>query len=309
MKKSRKLIVLILALSLGPIIADAQILKKLKRAAKEGVENAVERRVEKEIENAAQRQTDKYLEQVFGPPSSYEGGEYDYGKIMSSANLNVDTEESYRFKGYSDMEVTGTDEKGKKMDPVAFRSFLSDDSDFWAIKMDSDEKEVKETVMIFDNKNQATVLLMESDKGEKSSIAYGIDWNKMMESTAEDEMEEAEKEDFSIKKTGNTKTILGYPCEEYLTEHEDYTARFWVSSSPIEGYTSYWSKDNFLFSKNRKLKHKNYFDQLPEGDVLEMNYQSKVDDSSSIMKILEINTSEQFNFEMSAYPNAMKGQE
>ncbi|AWW31918.1 hypothetical protein DN752_18230 [Echinicola strongylocentroti] len=310
MRTDKLFLAVLSAIFLLPVPSQGQFLKKLKKAAQEGVENAVERRVSNEVENAAQKQTDKYLEQIFGPPSDYEGGDYDYGKVISSIDMNAATEDSYHFTGYTDMEITGTDEKGKDIEPVTFRSFLSGDADFWGIEMENQEKEAEKTVMIFDHKNNASVLLMENEKGEKNYMAYGMDWSKMVESSADKEMEkmDADSVEFDIVKTGNSKTILGYPCEEYRTENDEYAANYWVSTQPIEGYASYWSKNNFLFSKKVQQKYQGYYDQLPDGDILEIHYESKEDESITDMKITEINTKEKFDFEMAEYANAMEGQ-
>ncbi|QDH79658.1 DUF4412 domain-containing protein [Echinicola soli] len=312
MRTDNLLLAVLSAIFLLPVPSHAQFLKKLKKAAQEGVENAVERRVSNEVENAARKQTDKYLEQIFGPSSDYEGGDYDYSKVMSSIDMNAATEDSYHFTGYTDMEITGTDEKGKAIEPVTFRSFLSGNTDFWGIEMENQDKEAEKTVMIFDHKNNASVLLMENEKGEKNYMAYGMDWTKMMENTGDKEMDsinnEINSEEFNITKTGNTKNILGYLCEEYHSENEDYVADYWVSTEPIEGYASYWSKNNFLFSKKVKQKYQGYYDQLPDGDVLEIHYASREDKSITHMTITEINTTEKSDFEMDEYTNAMKGQ-
>ncbi|WP_200976282.1 DUF4412 domain-containing protein [Echinicola sp. 20G] len=308
MKFYKSFLIILLAFFLSPTLAEAQFIKKLKKAAQEGVGNAVERRVSKEVENAAQKQTDKYLEQIFGPPTEYEGGNYDYGKMMGSINMNVDTEDSYHFTGFTEMEISGTDEKGKEMDPVSFKSFLSNENEVWAMQMDPEEKDVESTIMIFDNKNNATILLMESKKGEKSRIAYGMDWSNMMGTAADEKIEEVEETKLTFEKTGNTKTILGYECEEYHAENDEFTSEFWVSKEPIQGYASYWSKNNFMFSKKMQTKYQAYYSKLPDGNVLEMTYRSKEDDGISRMKILEINTTENFDFNMSDYTNAMEGQ-
>lgn len=121
MRTDKLLLAALSAMLLFPVTTQAQFLKKLKKAAQEGVENAVERRVSNEVENAARKQTDKYLEQIFGAPSTYEGGDYDYGKVMSSIDMNAATEDRYHFTGYTDMIISGTDEKGKAIEPVTFQ--------------------------------------------------------------------------------------------------------------------------------------------------------------------------------------------
>ncbi len=296
---------LLLCFLISFIPAEAQLLKKLKRAAEDGVKSAVERRVAHEMEKAMEKQTDKYMEQIFGPPTQYEGTGYDYGKMLESLNMDVEIDEMYSFTGYTDMEITGTNENGKEIDPAIFRTFMNPEQEAWGIELESDEKEVESSIMIFDNKHEATIMLMENDKGEKSRLAYGMNWSKMMEEAAEDNLEEV-AEEFNITKTGNTKSILGYACDEYVSETDTYAATYWVSQESVTGYTSYWSKNNFLFSQQMKNKYNSYFNKLPDGDVLEMNYVSKDDNSITHMEIKEINDSQVFEFMMEEYPNAME---
>ncbi|MCA6074680.1 DUF4412 domain-containing protein [Fulvivirga sedimenti] len=304
--KTRNVILFLLAAFFITTSADAQLLKKLKQAAEDGVQEAVERRVAHEIEKAAQKQTDRYLEQIFGPPTQYEGAGYDYSEMLKGIDLNVETEDSYHFEGFTDMEISGTDEKGKEIDPTQFRTFMSTNAEVWAMQLETDDKDLERTVMIFDNTHKATIMLLENKKGEKSRVAYGLDWSKMMDSSIESTMDSMKVADFNITKTGNTKTIMGYTCNEYQTETDEYTARYWVSEEPIQGYSSYWSKNNFLFSQQMKKKYATYFDQLPEGDVLEMNYVSKTGDGDTTMKIIEINTTENFDFVMADYENGLE---
>ena len=295
----------LILMTLSAVPVNGQLLKKLKQAAEDGVKEAVERRVEHEVEKAVQKQTDRYMEQIFGPPTQYEGRGYDYGKMMESINMNVETEDSYSFTGYTDMEISGTNEKGKPIDPTMFRTFIDPEGQSWGIELESDDKDLKRTVMIFDNHHQATIMLMESNEGEKSRLAYGMDWSKMMEAGT-DETAETMDETFNFEKTGNTKTILGYTCDEYVTDTETYNATYWVSREPVTGYTSYWSRNNFLFNQQMKKKYSDYLDKLPEGDMMEMTYSSKKDDNVTIMKIIDINTSTQNEFVMADYKNAME---
>jgi hypothetical protein len=296
---------LLLSISFG---SQAQLLRKLKNAAQDGVEKAVERRVSKEIENAAARQTDKYLEQVFGPPSEYEGTEYDFSKI-TGMNMNVPVEDQYSFTGYTDMELTGTDEKGKDIDPTQLRSFLSQEGAYWGMQMATNDKDLESAIMIFDQPNKATVMLMEDKKGEKSRIAYGFDWTGMIEEGTEEGLENTTDSLFNMTKTGNTKEILGYTCDEYVTDHPDYTVNYWVSQAPIDGYTSYWSKNNFLFSQQMKKKYQTYFDSLPEGDVLEMTYVSKKDKGTTHLVVTGMDTKTKFDFVMADYVNVYGDEE
>ncbi len=290
-----------------PTISEAQIFNKIKRAAQQGVENAVERKVEKEVQNAAQRQMEKYLEQVFGTSEESKEGSFDYGKIMAGMNANVATEERYQYSGFIDMEITGTDKKGKDIDPVIMKSFLNKNADHWAIEMNDPDKEVEKSIMIFDQKNQAGIFLMENE-GEKYRMTYSLNLHQAMETDSMSAEMDQEMENFNLQKTGNAKTISGHLCEEYLAETEEYIANYWITPEPIEGLASIWSKDNPMMGKRMEEKYPQHFEDLPEGDILEMDYKSKVDESSSVMKVLEINEDASFNFVMEEYPNMMTAQ-
>ena len=64
--------------------------------------------------------------------------------------------------------------------------------------------------------------------GEKTGFAVGLD-ETQLESIEEsyEESEEVEANPYNIKKTGKTKKILGYKCEEYQTEDENSIVSIW----------------------------------------------------------------------------------
>lgn len=316
--KIKSTFLFILSLSFLSWDSEAQLLKRLKNAASEGVARAVEKTVEKEVARATQRQLEKAFSNLYGDAEVGDngggggsgGGSYDYGKIMSSINMDVETESAYSFSGIAVMEIESTDDKGKTSEPIVFHSFLSDNPDYFGMEfVDPDaKKSTEKSVIIMDHKNQATVMLMENDE-EKSSMAFSIDWGGMMDAAgAADNTEDspAVSEDFSFEKTGNTKDILGYSCEEYLVVSDDAEGSYWISVQPIEGLESFWSKNSPFITKKMKAENREYFSNLPEGHIMEMDFMSKEDESSSKMRMIEIDTDRPTSFDLSEYPNAMK---
>ena len=81
------------------------------------------------------------------------------------------------------------------------------------------DKDAKSTI-IFDSKNSAMLILSDSD-GEKTGFAMGID-PEMLAEEVEEYAEESEADPYKAYKTGKTKTILGYSCDEYLVEDENF---------------------------------------------------------------------------------------
>ena len=291
-----------LILSLVSLYSNGQFLQKLKKAAERGAERAVERQVEKEVQKVTERQVEKAFEGFYGPEEmDANNNEKGNGSFLKNLNFNVATADQYSFTGSADMEVTSTDEKGKANDPVKMKSYLADDASYSAMEMKNEDKKQKgQVVMIFDFEKSASIMLMEND-GEKSSFAFGF------EDVINDSMMDSIP-DTRLRKTGNTKKLIGYTCEEYILEDEDYIAHYWISKDPIEGVSSLWSKNSKFLSKKFKSKNSEYFSQLPEGNILEMNYKDKDDQSTSNMLVTGLSPNEKVVFEMADYPNADSAQ-
>ena len=309
MKRSLNLLIALILTAI-PLVSEAQLLNKIRRAAEQGVSNAVERRVEKEVEKATQRQLEKAFGELYGPSADDPSGSYDFSKIMKGINMNVQTEDSYSFSGTAVMEITGTDEDGKAIEPMIMKTFLNEDSEYSGMEFSvADQKQkndIEKTIMIFDMKHNASIILVENEDG-KTSMAYGLDFGAIGESVVENDTVTS-GEDFNFKKTGKSKTIAGYTCDEYTTASEEYTGSFWVTQESVGGFGSFWGKNNPFLSKKLKNADNHYFQNLPQGDILEMTSQSKVDKSSFKMTMTEIDHTVSNNFVMADYPNMMAGQ-
>ncbi|MFC4872941.1 DUF4412 domain-containing protein [Negadavirga shengliensis] len=284
-------------------------MRRLKNAAEQGVSRAVEKRVEREVEKATQRQLEKAFGNLYGDPAgSPKGTGYDFSKILASVNTDVDTESAYDFSGLAIMEITGTEANGKTIDPVHIHYLLSSNSNHYGMEFIDKEnsKNQERTIMIFDHKNNATIMLLESE-GERSSLAFSLDWNNLMEmeNTEETEQEVIGLNDYKFEKTGNTKNILGYTCDEYHVSGDEFEGSYWVSQSVIEGLESFWGKNSPLVTQKIRNNNQLYFNDLPEGNMLEMHFVSKEDQSSSHFTFTEIDKNKSHTFSMEDYPNVM----
>src|SRR5690554_2624869 len=167
-----------------PMITDAQIMNRIRRAAEQGVSRAVESQVEKQVEKATQRQLEKAFENLYGPDTTSSTGEYDFSRIIKGIKTDVPTESSYDFVGFAEMEITGTDDRGKAIDPALIKIFLNDGSEYSGMEFSAAEGRKRanseKTLMIFDVKNNASIILMDTEDG-KTSMAYGLDFQKIGE--------------------------------------------------------------------------------------------------------------------------------
>jgi hypothetical protein len=284
--------------------SEAQIMKKLKDAAGRGVSRAIEKKVESEMEKLAQRQLEKVFKDVYGP-SGIPG--VDINKILEGISADIAVADSYKFTGFSVIEVSGIDEKGESMEPTIMRSFLSEDAMIIGMEVENEEskKANNKMILIYDLERNASIILLESE-GEKSRMAYGIDLNKIEEGI---EVEDPDLENYevSFRKTGNTKTIMGYTCEEFETEDEDGIATYWVTEHPIKGKNTFWGESNpYLAARMQDQKNVNFKD-LPKGNMMELHYKSKKDKSIMTMNVIELNDDFQQIFIMADYPNVFAG--
>ncbi|MBN7813580.1 DUF4412 domain-containing protein [Algoriphagus sp. H41] len=283
MKKS-VLSILFLAGAMIAMPSEAQILKKIQQAAQQGAENAVTKKTRESTEKA----TSDALDGMFGG-------------MMQPAP----TESEYSFTGYMVMEVTATDKKGKSEEPVRMQYLLSSGTEFMGMSFSDPKQPSTTTTTIMDTKNQAMVMLLE-DKGNKSSMAMKLNYDKLQGMVDEEAEEQLEQPDYEITKTGNTKTILGYTCEEYLVKTEDGDGQYWVTEEPIEGFSMFSPQSNPMVSDKTIERYSSMFSNAPKGSFMEMVFTDK-DGAVTDMKVVELETDSPRKFQMSDYPNMMSG--
>ncbi len=281
MKKS-VLSILILAGAMVALPSEAQLLKKIQNAAAQGVENATTNRAR----NASEKATNDALDGMFGG-------------MMEPAS----TESDYSFTGYMVIEVTSTDKKGKSEDPVQMQYLLSSNTDFTGMAFEDPKKKSTKTTTIMDTKNQAMVILLD-DEGKRSSMAMKLNYDKIQGMVDEEAEKQIEQPDYKITKTGNTKEILGYTCEEYLVETEDGNGQYWVTEEPIDGFSIFSPQSNPMVSSKTIDRYTSMFSNVPKGNFMEMVFTDN-DGTVTDMKVVELETDSPRKYRMSDYPNMM----
>lgn len=281
----------------------AQFAKQLQKAAERGVSRAIERKVEIEVEKLAMRQLNKMFKDLYGTEDIETIPGMDMGKIMQSIQNDIEVDESYDFTGYSIFELTGLDEKGKAIEPVILKSYLSEDSNITGMEFSEKTKKTDEVyVMILDFNRNISITLFEND-GQKMRMAFGYDYAAMSEGVElEGSDESGEDQNVSFNKTGNSKNIMGYDCEEYLVETDENITRFWVTKAPISGQASFWGQNNPFLTARMKDHNPDLFQNLPTGNMMEAFMESKKDKSIMEMKVTDLKENQPKSFLMAEYP-------
>mgnify|MGYP001178208847 CR=1 FL=1 len=306
MNKFYQFLIAALVFSASSFSANAQFVNRLKNAAERGISQAIEQKVESEMEKIARRQLDRTFKNVYGIDPADSANADQMERILQSIYSNVEVADSYSFDGYSFIQFTGLDEKGKKIDPFLLTSYLSSDPNITALQFKSEESKKSEEgtfTLIYDFNLNVSITLMVNDS-QKMRMAYGYDAG-MLSAPVENSTspKPANDESVSFEKTGKTKTILGYTCDEYRIETDENTTLYWVTQSPLNSSPSFWSQNNPFLTARMKSSNPTMFGQMPTGSMMEAHVTSKKDKSKFDMEVIEIQPTRSQSFVMAEYPS------
>jgi hypothetical protein len=160
---------------------------------------------------------------------------------------NVDYEPNYSFDAYIQMEISNYKKNGSLDDQVLYDNYINKEAADYAMVFKDGRDQ---STIIFDTKNSAMLILSDSD-GEKTGFATTIDPEAMAELAEsyaeEEEVEETDLTPYNMKKTGKSKNLLGYKCDEYLVEDESTEIHMWVSEKLGKEMRKDWMKNQQTF--------------------------------------------------------------
>ncbi|MBN2775050.1 MAG: DUF4412 domain-containing protein [Prolixibacteraceae bacterium] len=305
----KKIILLLIAIVLTTSYNNCEaqrLLKNIANKAKNKVEERVSKKIEEKAEERIDEEIDNKLDEAFNENDSTstnsettreEKDNERLKNIMGRIGLNsapVEIEDSYSFTSNVKMQIESYQDD--KLESTGFiNSFFNDNIDVFAYEFTGEENsEDKKGFFIFDQPNSASIILSEDD-GEKKGIATGIDMNQLG-AYAETQIDaEGEETDYSLlsKKTGRTKKILGYNCEEYEYTDENTKSIVWITKDKV------WKADKLYSSLN--LNTAAFLMGYPDGFIMEAESVDLETNEKSIMKITEINENINKEIDLSDY--------
>lgn len=213
--------------------------------------------------------------------------------IMNAMGItgNVEHEEVYNFDAYIQMELTTYKKNGNLDDKVVYDNYLHKEAaDYAMVFRDKGDQ----STIIFDTKNSAMLILSDSD-GEKTGFATSVDPEALKEEYEEVEEEEAaDMDSYKPYKTGKTKTILGYSCDEYMVKDEGGEVHMWVSEKLGKEVRKEWMNNKQTFGT--MFMHANAMN----GAVLEYDYVD-ADGSKSVMQVTDLDLNHSHKVDTRAY--------
>lgn len=280
--KTYILFMLMLGLANVTTVNGQGFLKKLTdRAVDRTMQKAEDKLVDElaeKIANQAVKPINRFVDSLFVDSYENETGEkYDpensekMAEALASMFGDVEIPESYTFDFTMEIEVK--DYGSKKANDM--KLYVSKDKPYFGMEQDDDGKKM---MFIFDNENQAMVTY---DMNKKESMAIPIN-SMMMSAFGQMAVEkELEKQQLTIKETGDTKKILGYQAKEFVYDTEDAESEVYISEElPFSWEESFGT----MMSQFAPNFYKNNPDYKLKGMMLEGKSKRKKDGKKSEWK-------------------------
>lgn len=303
--------------TIGITQVSGQSLKDLVKKRGDDSKETTEEKGENRTETAVRKGVNKGLDKIFGTSSAEEdegeaveetedydsdySDDTDYSSnsrnsgaagigrnaIMSGLGLTgtANVKDSYNFDAFIEMTIVNYDASGEVSESGKYISYVDAETPDYGLAFTDDEQK-GEMLMIFDTENGQMLTLMEQD-GEKTGFVVAFDEETMKEmeqeydEAEEEELEEVETNPYNIKKTGKTKKILGYNCEEYTTEDENSIVSMWVTDD-------LGKKVDKTFMRNSNFSGLFLYAYYTNGFIMEYDIEEKDDHERSVMTVTDI---------------------
>lgn len=264
-------------LSLLFLSADAQIFGRIVDRAKDKIERKIEdkvvERISEEIARAAMKPIDSAIDEML--KERYEQDSIngrtsaDYDGFLNAFLRPVNLPASYEFDYILDCEVKDYDGEKSKM-----QIWLQKAGNHLGFKQsDGDD----ENLMVYDIKNDIMAIYSETKDGKQVTAIPSV-----MNIAAAVNKNEMETKDVSMEKTGKTKKILGYQCDEWLIEDEETISKVYVANDfPVSWKESFGE----LYKKMLPTTQR---DQMPEGMTLKAEAKTKAKNKKSKFEVKKI---------------------
>ena len=273
------------------------------------IENKTKQKVNERVDRKIDQTIDKSLDKI-EDPNTYKNSdstgtdtptpstETNTNSIFKSGDKSSVLKE-YQFSQDVLMEMESFDKKGKSSGVNNMRMLFNNNGDYFGSEIIMNDDKGNTSSMgfsIFDWKNNQMISLIDNG-GMK--IGMVIDMKAAANSISDANTETDSAKETSFKKTGKTKTILGYLCEEYLAENEETLSEVWIANDvKINMGNAFQYISENQKSKKNKMSYPN---DAPEGFMMEMVSTNKKNNEKTRMTVVELNENKNTTVNTSSY--------
>lgn len=242
------------------------------------ISNRIVERISDEIARAAMKPIDKAIDDMLKEryeQDSIQGKTRakNYNEFLKAFSTPVDLPENYSFDMTLKSETK--DYNGDKND---VDMLLKKDGSLIGMTQYEDKKK---TIIVFDMTNNIMAIYNEGKDG-KEVVAMPSMLSLAKTSMVNTPEGDEEKYEVTIKKTGKTKKILDYKCEQWEIDDETTTSKMYVANEfPISWRDSFSQFLKEMMPSTRR-------EEMPEGMVLKSETKTKKKNKKTTYEVKEI---------------------
>jgi hypothetical protein len=242
--KTKAIFLLFAVMVMTPTVLNAQA-GLLRRAINRHIENKIDSAIEKSAQNNVNEnaQTDSSNSDK---NVSRDNSTRSTGRGLFGGKIDIKYDDEYTFTGRIYMQMEAYDKKDVvKSDYYTYYNSNSMNAGIEAniIDQNGDGNKPVPTVFIFDKDNRCFLILI-GDSESKTGIISTLPSDSAMAAMAEKNKTDL-TEEAKVTKTGNSRVIAGYKCDEYKIEDADRDgyANVWVTRDlKLKADRNYWGK-------------------------------------------------------------------
>jgi len=242
--KTRSIILLVVMSIMLSTTSNAQTWL-LRRAVDRKLEHKVDSAVDKSDRDEAKtkQQTDKKQSDTASAQSK--GGTKATGRGLFGAKIDIKYDDEYKFTGRIYMQMETYDKKDVlKSDYYTYYNSNTLNAGIEMLPVDTKQGDKNvPTIFLYDNDNKCFMMLLENS-GSKTGMISTLPSDSAMAAQAKNQ-KGANPEKATITKTGNSRVIAGYKCDEYkiVDPDKDGYSNVWMTKDvKLKADKKYWGK-------------------------------------------------------------------
>jgi hypothetical protein len=218
----------------------------LRRAIDRKLEHKVDSAVDKSDKDEAIAKQQSGQKQSDTTSAQSKGGTKATGRGLFGGKIDIKYEDEYKFTGRIYMQMENYDKKDvMKSDYYTYYNSNTLNAGIEMIPADQkqDDNKTVPTVFLFDNDNRCFMMLIEN-KDSKTGIISTLPSDSAMAAQSKNQ-KGANPDKATITKTGNSRVIAGYKCDEYKivdAGQQGYSNVWMTKDVKLKADKKYWGK-------------------------------------------------------------------
>lgn len=200
---------------------------------------------------------------------------------------NAKFESQYKFDAWFQMQITDYKPNGKEDSQEVYNTYINKSNRDYCMEY---REPGTNSAILFDSSAFAMIILSD-EEGEKTGFATKVD-PETFEDMIGDEIED--NDEFNPLKTGKTKKILGYTCDEYLVKEEGGEAHMWVSEKLGKEINKEMLNNATVFGSVFQ------YSRVVNGMVLEYEFLD-ADGEKTVMEVIDLDLKKTHSFSTEGY--------